>query len=76
MTFLFADKAHYLNVKAVDSDVEEFIMSTVRQTKEYRLKNNATRKDLFQIMLQLHLNGSVQSDGDWEVKSNEKNSKS
>lgn len=75
MTFLFPEKAALLNVKTLDDDVEQFIMETARQTKEYRLKNNTSRKDLFQIMLQLHLNGTVQSDGEWEVKTAEKNSK-
>lgn len=59
-------KFHWL--KRVDDDVENFIMSMVKETMEYREKNNLCRKDMFQLLLQLRNTGNVQNDGDWEMK--------
>lgn len=57
-----------LNLKTVSPDVEEFILSMVNQSLEYREKSNVTRKDFFQLLVQVRNTGTVQSDGDWETK--------
>jgi len=57
-----------LNLKSVSQDVEDFILSMVKQSLEYREKNNVTRKDFLQLMVQLRNTGQVQSDGVWETK--------
>lgn len=57
-----------LHLKGVAQDVEDFILTMVKQSLEYREKNNVTRKDFLQLMVQLRNTGLVQSDGDWETK--------
>lgn len=57
-----------LNMKTIDKDVENFMISMVKQSVEHREKNNVTRKDLFQLLIQLRNTGNVQADGDWETK--------
>lgn len=57
-----------LNIKIVDEAVEDFMISMVKQSLEHREKNNVTRKDLFQLLIQLRNTGSVQDDGDWETQ--------
>lgn len=62
-------------VRFVDKDVFDFMKDTVRQNLEYREKNNVSRKDFFQLLMQLRNSGKLQDDGgDWsaEAKSNVK----
>lgn len=66
--FIFPKLMPILNLKGVSQDVEDFILSMTRQSLEYREKNNITRKDFLQLMVQLRNTGAVQSDGDWETK--------
>lgn len=54
-------------IKFVDASVEKFIMSVVKQNLEHREKNNVSRKDLFQLLIQLRNTGAVESDDDWET---------
>lgn len=49
-------------------DFKEYIIAVVQQNLEYREKNNVTRKDIFQLMIQLRNSGKVQKDGDWDSK--------
>jgi len=55
-------------VRFTDVDIGEFMIDTVPQNLEYREKNNVTRKDFLQLMVQLRNTGAVQADGDWETK--------
>lgn len=57
----------FLRMKCVDESVEKFIISVVKQNLEYREKNNVSRKDLFQLLMQLRNSGTVQSDDQWET---------
>ncbi|XP_055296745.1 uncharacterized protein LOC129565659 [Sitodiplosis mosellana] len=57
----------FLRLKAFDADVEKFIMSVVKQNLEYREKNNVSRKDFFQLLIQLRNTGSVQLDDQWDT---------
>lgn len=72
--FFMTDKFKYIRLKMIDEDVTDFMMSTVKKTMDYRLKNNAPRKDLLQLLIQLHETGNVQNDGEWEMKSSAENS--
>lgn len=70
LTFLFPQLQKILKIKATDQDVEDFMVSVVQQNMEYREKNNITRKDFFQLLVQLRNAGEVAADGDWETKIN------
>ena len=52
----------YIKVKSVEPEIEEFIFSIVNQTLEHREKNNYTRNDFMQLMLQLKNQGYVSAD--------------
>lgn len=56
-----------LKIKSVDQSVEDFIKSVVKENLEYREKNKVSRKDFFQLLLQLRNNGTVQLDDQWET---------
>lgn len=60
---IFAPKLfHLLKLKIVEPDVEEFIFSIVKQTVDYRKKNNVERKDFMQLLIQLKDEGYVSVD--------------
>lgn len=46
-----------LRIKSVRTEVETFIKTVVKQTLEYRERNNISRKDFFQLLIQLRNNG-------------------
>lgn len=60
-------------IHIADREVEDFIFGIVKQNLEYREKNNVSRKDFFQLLVQLRNTGSVQLDDKWEtvIKSDE-----
>lgn len=60
---------HKLKLKSVSNDVEEFIFSIVNQTLEYREKNNYSRNDFMQLLIELKANGYVSVDKADAVKS-------
>lgn len=63
-----------LRLKAVPMEVEKFIKKIVKENLEYREKNNVSRKDFFQLLIQLRNNGAVQLDDEWNtlIKADEK----
>lgn len=62
-----------LPIKVVADSVEKFIITVVKENLDFREKNNVTRKDFFQLLVQLRNSGTVQLDNDWEtvIKSDE-----
>lgn len=58
-----------LGLRFVDKDIGDFMIETVRQNLEYREKNNISRKDFFQLLMQLRNTGKVLDDDDWSTKS-------
>ncbi|XP_055304014.1 uncharacterized protein LOC129569305 [Sitodiplosis mosellana] len=58
----------WLGLRFVDKEIGDFMIETVRQNLEYREKNNVTRKDFFQLLMQLRNTGKVQEDDDWSAK--------
>lgn len=65
---LFPQFMYLVKMKSVQQDVEDFIISLVKGTLDYRETNNVVRKDFFQLMIQLRNTGSVQLDDQWETK--------
>lgn len=56
----------YLKLKIIAPDIEHFMLSLVKQNLEYREQNNISRKDFFQLMVQLRNGGMVEKDGQWD----------
>lgn len=67
MNFFIPKMMTLLRIKSVDKSVEKFIMSVVKQNLEYREKNNVSRKDIFQLLIQLRNSGAVQLDDEWKT---------
>lgn len=60
-----------LGLRFVDKEIGDFMIDTVRQNLEYREQNNVTRKDFFQLLMQLRNTGQVNNeDDDWSAKAN------
>lgn len=49
MTFLMPQLNKYIRIKCVDKDVEDFMFAIVKETIEYREKNNQQRNDFMQV---------------------------
>lgn len=58
-----------LHAKFTNSDVEKFFMGVVRDTVEYREKNNIHRNDFMQLMIQLKNQGRLADNNDLETES-------
>lgn len=73
MFFVAPKLLELFQIKCVQSSVESFIKSIVKQNLEYRELNNVSRKDFFQLLIQLRNIGTVQSDDKWDIlkKANE-----
>lgn len=54
----------YIKFKITDPQVEEFVYTVVKQTIEYREKNNIERNDFMQLLIQLKDKGYVSVDKD------------
>lgn len=62
--------AKFLRLRFTDKEVSDFFVGIVRQNLEYREKNNITRKDFFQMLIQLRNTGKIQDDGgEWHTTS-------
>lgn len=57
-------------IKAMDQDVEDFFIDSVKQTLSYRETNNIIRPDFFQLLVQLRNTGFINRDEahSWETK--------
>lgn len=55
------------HIKAVPMEVEHFIKTIVKENLDYREKNNVSRKDFFQLLIQLRNGGAVQLDDQWNT---------
>lgn len=62
--------AKLLRIRWADKDSGEFMIDAVKQNMDYREKNNVTRKDFFQLLMQLRNTGKVQDGDDWSAESN------
>jgi cytochrome P450 family 6 len=66
--FLAPTIYHKMKLRATIPEVEDFIFSIVDQTVEHREKNNVTRKDFMQLLIQLKNQGYVSVDEGIEHK--------
>lgn len=60
--------AKLFRVRFVDKDVADFMKGVIQQNIDYREKNNVSRRDFFQLLLQVRNTGSVNDDNDWTTK--------
>ncbi|XP_059618287.1 probable cytochrome P450 6d5 [Phlebotomus argentipes] len=67
-TFILPRFGKMLNVKSVDNDYEAFIFKMVKDTMDYREKNNIIRKDFMQLLLQLKHTGKVDYEDSWNFE--------
>lgn len=67
MILMMPKVARILGVRFDDLSVEQFILSVVKQNLEYRERNNVSRKDFFQLLIQLRNSGTVELDDEWET---------
>lgn len=72
MPVLYPKIAKFFRLRFADKDVGDFMIETVRRNLEYREKSNVTRKDFFQLLMQLRNTGSISEDGDWSSKATSK----
>lgn len=68
LALFYPKLAQLLRLRYVDKEVGDFMTGIVRQIVEHREKNNITRKDLIQLLIQLRNTGEVQGDDDWSTK--------
>ena len=61
---MFPSMYHKLGFRQATGDVEKFLFSIVKQTVEYREKNNYSRNDMMQMLIQLKNQGYVSVDKD------------
>jgi cytochrome P450 family 6 len=59
----FPELARTLGFRAVPKDVTDFFMKVVKDTVSYREKNNYTRKDFMQLLIDLKNNELAEEDG-------------
>lgn len=67
--------AKLFRLRFADKDVGNFMIDTVRKNLEYRQSNNVSRKDFFQMLMQLRHTGKIQENDEWTVQSNGLNKK-
>ena len=53
-----------LKINVNPPDISNFFMKVVKETVEYREKNNVTRNDFMQLLIQLKNQNAVDSDDD------------
>lgn len=69
LSFLSPFLMKLFKVRFADKDVGEFMKHTVQQNLEYREKHHISRKDFFQLLVQVRNTGSVlDDDTDWTTK--------
>lgn len=69
-SFLFFNSPQimkFLKMKLCEPEVEKFLLEITKQNLEYREKNNISRKDIFQLLIQLRNTGTVQLDNQWDT---------
>ena len=60
----FPSLLKFFKVKVMPQDIEDFFTGAVRETVEYREKNNYNRNDFMQLLIQLKNKGKIHHDDD------------
>lgn len=68
LSFMSPTLARLFRIRFADKEVGEFMRDTFRQNLEYREQNNVSRKDFFQLLMQLRNTGKVHDDDNWDTK--------
>lgn len=66
-SFISPKLMKYTGLRAVDADVEEFILTMVKKNLELREQSNVTRKDFFQLLVQLRNGVDISADDQWKA---------
>lgn len=66
LAFMIPDLVKLFGIKFNNREVDDFFLSVVRQTIEYRETKNVVRQDLLQLLIQVRNTGTVNEDGVWE----------
>lgn len=59
---------YFFNTYGNPKEATEYFVNLTKNTFDHREKNNVTRKDLMQLLLQLRNSGKVSEDGDWALR--------
>lgn len=62
LILMFKDLARKLHVTTTRSEINDFFMNAVKQTVEYREKNDISRNDFMHLLIQLKNNGAIEGD--------------
>lgn len=65
---LYPKLIELFRIKTLDEDGERFIINLVQKTVDHREKNEVSRKDFFQLLIQLRNTGKIQMDGEWDTE--------
>ncbi|KAJ6644085.1 putative cytochrome P450 6d5 [Pseudolycoriella hygida] len=67
--------AKLFGVRFADKDVGEFMIATVRKNLEYRESSSVSRKDFFQMLMQLRNTGRIDESDQWTTSESGSNKK-
>ncbi|KAK7869854.1 hypothetical protein R5R35_006665 [Gryllus longicercus] len=59
LLLMVPDLGNWINLDFMSSEMNEFFFRIVKETADYRIKNNIIRNDFFQLLLNLKQTGSV-----------------
>lgn len=69
LTLVSPKLAAFLRMRFVDETLGDYMISVVRKNLEHRERNNITRKDFFQLMMQVRNKNLIgQTENDWSSK--------
>lgn len=68
LSFISPFLTKLFKIRFGDKDVTEFILDILRQSIDYREKNNVVRKDFFQLLMKLRKGEKIQENDDWNAK--------
>lgn len=66
LSFIAPKLMRTFKIRSVNKEVENFMMSLVKDNLKYREENSVIRKDFFQLLVQLRNDGKVGNDDQWE----------
>lgn len=69
MSFVAPGLMKSLKIRMFNREVADFMIRMVQENLRYREENNVSRKDFFQLLIQIRNGGGVGNDDDWTVRS-------